>query len=163
MDPRKRKHFIDFLFPLTLFLVFASLAVTLILLATNVYQESVRNSHYNDNARLSLAYITEKIHQHNRQGNIRITSFDGTDILEITHPGTEASYYTYIYFQDGCLKELFFKEGVVPNLTFGRNIADLTSFSIEELSADLLSFTCVDQTQHKTKILVGLKTTGGNL
>lgn len=161
MDPKSKKHFIDFLFPLTLFLVFASLAITLILLATNVYRETVQNSYYNDNARLSLAYITEKIHQNNHRDNIRISSINSTDVLEISHPGNEITYYTYIYFKDGCLKELFVKEGITPDLEFGQTIAVLSSFRMKELSSNLLSFACSDLNQHETTILVGIKASGG--
>ena len=161
MDPKDRKHFIDFLFPLTLFLVFASLSITLILMATNVYRETVQNSYYNNNARLSLAYITEKIHQNNNEDQIRITKINTTKVLEIRHPGPTTSYYTYIYFKDGYLKELFIKEELTADLEFGRNIANLSSFTMEEFSSNLYSFTCTDLNQHETTILVGIKASGG--
>ena len=40
----KRRHMIDFIFPIALFFVFALSALTLILLSTQIYQSTTENS-----------------------------------------------------------------------------------------------------------------------
>ena len=157
MEHKNHRHFIDFLFPLTLFLIFASLAVIIILLATNIYQETNRNSYYNDNARLSLTYVTEKIHQNNSEGCIKILNKDNMNILCISHSMKEDSYNTYIYYKDGHIKELFLKEGVTADFNFGRNIAPVSSFSMEMTEEKLLSFFCIDHNGQQYHTVIGLK------
>ena len=157
MRQRNHRHFIDFLFPLTLFLMFASLAVIIILLATNIYRETNQNSYYNDNARLSLTYVTEKIHQNNAEGRIQLTSMENLDVLSISHSGEQDLYYTYIYYKDGYIKELFIKAGTIPNFDFGRKIAPVSSFSIKEMTPQLLSFLCNDENQRTYHTIISLK------
>ena len=157
MKTKNQHHFIDFLFPLTLFLLFASLSVIIILLATNIYRDTTSNSYYNDNTRLSLAYLTEKIHQNNTSDCISLDKVEGIDVLKISHPGEADNYYTYIYFKDGYLKELFLKENISPNLDFGRNISQLSSFFVEQISPSLLSFSCTDHQDKSFRTLISLK------
>ena len=159
METKTQRHFIDFLFPLTLFLLFTSLAVFIILLATNIYKDTANNSYYNDNARLSLAYVSEKIHQNNEENKISLTAVDNTDVLAISHQGEASTYYTYIYFRDGYIKELFFKEDTPVNLDFGRNISQVSSFKIDKVSPSLLSFICLDGLGEEYRTLVSLKCT----
>ena len=118
MERKNHHHIIDFLFPITLFLLFASLAITIILLATNIYRETAEHSYYSNNARLSLSYLSEKVKHHNRKGNISLETSQDHNILVITHPDETDTYYTYIYYEDGYLKELFVKEGVEYDFSF---------------------------------------------
>lgn len=157
MESKHQHHFIDFLFPLTLFLLFASLSVIIILLATNIYRDTTSNSYYNDNTRLSLAYVSEKVHQNNGAQRIHLDTIEGTDVLVIHHPGETDNYSTYIYFKDGYLKELFLKDGLSPDLNFGRNISQVSSFTIQQVSPSLLSFHCTDQQNRSFRTFIGLK------
>ena len=77
----KRKHMIDYLFPIALFFVFALSALTVLLLAARIYQSTTENSSLNYTSRTSLSYISEKIHQNDMDGKVTIGSFDGCDAL----------------------------------------------------------------------------------
>ena len=79
-QPRKH-HIIDILFPISLYFVFTVSALTVLLLATNVYRITTENSALNFNANTSLSYITEKIHQNDTEGAVSIGSFDGHQAL----------------------------------------------------------------------------------
>ena len=157
METKNHRHFIDFLFPLTLFLLFASLAVIIILLATGIYKDTANNSYHNNNARLCLAYVFEKVHQNNQADRIHIDTIKDTPVLRISHPGEDHSYYTYIYYKDGYIKELFVKEGTLADLDFGRNISKAASFEIKQPGPLLLSFYCRDEQQREYRTVVGLK------
>ena len=54
----RQNHMVDFLFPVALLFVFALSALTVILLATRVYQTTTENSSLNYTARTSLSYIS---------------------------------------------------------------------------------------------------------
>ena len=77
----KKHHIIDILFPISLYFVFTVSALTVLLLATNVYRTTTENSALNFNANTSLSYITEKIHQNDTEGAVSIGSFDGHQAL----------------------------------------------------------------------------------
>lgn len=141
----KRKHMIDFLFPIALFFVFALSALTVILLAARIYQDTTENSSLNYTSRTCLSYISEKVHQNDLQGSVSLGSFDGCDalIMEQRHDGE--TYCTYIYTYDNELKELFIKEGAEASASSGRTILEVENFSIEKLTDDLLRFSCTDK------------------
>ena len=65
----KRRHMIDFLFPVALFFVFALSALALILLSAGIYQSTTETSSLQYTARTALAYIGEKIHQNDENGD----------------------------------------------------------------------------------------------
>ena len=74
---------IDFIFPVVLLFVFAVSALVVTLFAANVYQSDVDNSTRNDTARTSLSYVTEKIHAGDRNGNVKLSTFDGFEAIAI--------------------------------------------------------------------------------
>ena len=60
---KQRNHVIDFIFPISLFFVFAVSSLVVILLAANIYRSTTRESIDQDASRTVLSYISEKIHQ----------------------------------------------------------------------------------------------------
>lgn len=143
------QHVIDFLFPVALFFVFALSALTVILLATNVYRETASESSLNYTAQTSLSYIREKISQADCDGNVTLTTFDSCDALCLTTQQEAITYHTYIYVYDGSLCELFVREGSTASAADGRKILSVQDFSMAEIAPDLYAFTCTT-TDHDT-------------
>ena len=63
----RRRHVIDLLFPIALFLVLAASSLFLVILAANVYQKSVAWEESNYESRTCLSYVTEKIRQNDEK------------------------------------------------------------------------------------------------
>ena len=148
---------IDFLFPVALFFVFALSALTVILLAARIYQSTTESSSLNYTARTSLSYINEKIHQNDCDGAVYLDEFDGCQALVMEQAHNNERYYTYIYIYGQELKELFIKEGVDVTASAGRTIMEIQDFSMEEISENLLKFSCVDNTNTKASTIVSIK------
>ena len=142
---RHQKHTIDFLFPASLFLVFAMSALCVMLLAAGIYRQSAVETAENDVSRTALSYISEKIHQGDTEGAIYLGTFDGLDALTIRQTIGDDSYTTYIYLYKKELKELFIKDGGQARASAGKTILPISSFSMEELKNGLFSFTCTDE------------------
>ncbi|MCI9218072.1 MAG: DUF4860 domain-containing protein [Dorea sp.] len=153
----KRKHMIDYLFPIALFFVFAISALTVLLLAARIYQSTTENSSLNYTSRTSLSYISEKIHQNDMDGKVTIGSFDGCDALIMEQNIDEDIYYTYIYANNKELKELFIKDGVTANASAGRTILEIQNFSMKQLSNNLLEFTCTDKKNQTASTIIGIR------
>ncbi len=145
----KKSHVIDILFPISLYFVFAVSALTVLLLATNVYQTVTEHSTLNYTAETTLSYLTEKIHQNDTAGAVSVGTFDNRQalILKQTYNGTQ--YLTYIYVNDNNLMELYTKEGSTVSAESGKIILPLKSLDMEMTNSHTLHFTCTD-TQDNT-------------
>lgn len=153
----ERKHMIDFLFPVALFFVFALSALTVLLLAARIYQSTTENSSLNYTSRTSLSYISEKIHQNDQDGKITIGSFDGCEALIMEQTVGEDTYYTYIYANDRELKELFIKDGAPAKASSGRTILEIQDFSMEQITDNLLKFSCTDKKNQTASTIIGIR------
>ena len=164
---RQTSHMIDFLFPLALFFCFAVSAIVLILMATEIYRSTTENSSRNHVGRTVLAYVSEKIHQGDEDGDVFIGTLDGEPALvlrEQSENGTDSTgYCTYIYEYEGTLRELFLKEGAEVSPAGGSVIAEIESFSMEELADGLFSFVCRESSGETLTQLVSVhsKSAGG--
>lgn len=81
-----------------------------------------------------MSYISEKIHQGDEDGNVSIGMFDGNDALVIEQEYNEETYFTYIYTDQGNLKEIFIKDGVEADAAAGKTILPVRSFTITVLN-----------------------------
>lgn len=141
----KQRHMIDFLFPVALFFVFALSALTVILLATRIYQSTTENSSLNYTSRTSLSYISEKIHQNDLENGVSLGSFDGCDALVLKQEIDDTVYFTYIYSYQNELKEIFLKEGAETHAAAGQTILNVQDFSMKQIAEGLFSFQCTDE------------------
>lgn len=153
----KRRHMIDLLFPVALFFVFALSAVILILLAAGVYRATTENSSLQYTSRTSLAYLSEKIHQCDENGGIFLGKLDGYDALILEQTYGEDAYYTYIYSCGENLKELFIRDGVEAAAENGQTILEVKEFNMEQISDQLLKFTCTDTQDRTSSAVIGVR------
>ena len=106
----KNKHVIDLIFPLSLFFVFISSCVIVLILSFHVYKETLDLEQVNYESRTALSYIVQKIHQNDTSKAISLCQKEKSDVLVIKNQ----NYVTYIYEDDGYLKELFVQENIIP-------------------------------------------------
>lgn len=159
----KQKHLIDFIFPVSLFFIFALCALTVLLLSARIYRSITASSALNDTARTGLSYISEKIHQNDGNGSIQIGTLDETDSLIIQQSYEGSTYFTYIYAYDGALRELFIKEGSEADLSSGTKILAVDHFSMEEVSEHLFQFNCTAEDGKEDSILVCVRSVPNSL
>lgn len=153
----KRRHVIDFIFPISLFFVFAVSALIVILLATNIYRSVTNNSETLYTSRTALSYISEKLRQNDAAGAVSIGTLDGADSLILKETVNDTTYTTYIYEHNHMLKELYIKEGVTPSLDAGKEILEIEDFQTEKISDTLFKFSIVTEDGTTDSVTVGLK------
>jgi hypothetical protein len=149
---------IDFLFPVLLFFIFTLSALSVLLMAANVYQSTTEQSLMNYTSITSLSYISEKIHQNDEAGAVTIGKLDGQDALILKHTGEEETYCTYIYVYDQELREFFAKEDADVSVSSGRTILTVEDFSMEQVKDGLFRFSCTDTDGNSASTLVSLRT-----
>lgn len=155
----EKKHVIDFIFPIALFFVFAACSLIVILLSANIYGNITKKSASSFESRTVLSYLSEKMHQSDAQNNISCGTLDGRDALMIRQQYDNGYYYTYIYEDDGILRELFVPEGTSVSASAGKEITPVNSFEINELSQGLFQFSCISPEGEALTTIVSTKST----
>ena len=137
---REKKHIVDILFVLALFLVFTLSTLTLVLFGANIYQNTVNDMEDNYNARTVCSYILGKFRSNDSCGDISIGSIDGKPSLILNQEINDASYSTYIYEYDGYLRELFVSDSVTLGaevLNAGNKLCPVDKFEVSECNEGL--------------------------
>ena len=139
-NEREKKHIVDILFVLALFLVFTLSTLTLVLFGANIYQNTVNSMEKNYNGRTVCSYISGKLRSNDNIGGVQIGYIDGRASLILTKEINEESYSTYIYEYDGYLRELFVSDSVTLGadiLSAGNKLCPVTDFVISEEGGDV--------------------------
>lgn len=154
----EKKHMIDYIFPAALFFVFAATSLVVIILAADIYSSTTKASESGFGSRTVLSYLTEKIHQSDDNQAVSVGSFDGREslIIKQTYDNDE-TYVTYIYEENGVLRELFMQEGVEASADSGREIMPVHDFGMEQLSSGRFRFTCTSEEGETLSTVVALR------
>ncbi len=146
----------DFLFPLSLFFVFFCSSIIVLLFAANIYESVVEDSNRNFETGTTLAYITEKIHQNDADGQIKISEFDGYEALEIQETYGDKLYKTYIYEMNGVLKEIFIQDGIQASANAGTTIMNIQDFDMTDKGNGLMEFTVTSLDGSSESVTIGI-------
>ena len=155
---KKSQHTIDFLFPLAVFFAFSATAVVVLLLSANIYKGIVSSSEAQFETTTALSYVTEKIRQNDTNGadSIYLSEFNGRHALTIRQKFQNSAYITYIYEIDGELKETFVQEGIAASAKSGTTVMKVTDFKMEQISDNLLQFSCKDNSGYSSSVVVSI-------
>ena len=96
MKKSGRGHSVDFLFPLSLFGIFAVCALFLIVIGAGVYERLEKNMEDTYAVSTAFSYVTEKLRQHDARGQISLITVDGSTALLLTDDINGAVYHTCI-------------------------------------------------------------------
>ena len=152
---RVRKHNIDMMFLMVLFLVFTFSAVSVLLMAVNSYRSVVYANEANSNARTAIAYIREEVRQHDNEGAISLSKIDGVDCIKMT---VDEGYSLYIYEYDGYLMELEAKDDSGATLDFGNKILEVNNLTYKESeSHNSIEVTLEDSLKNVQNVTIGIR------
>ena len=156
MNENRQRHSISGLFTLILLLMFAFSTLSLVLLGSRIYRKGVSYLNRNYTTRTAVAYVTEKIRQHDEKDKIFLTKFSDIPALLMEDEIGEDTFSTYIYFYDGALRELFVRSSAKPSPDMGSSIVVLDDFSITASPdlADTLLVCAVGEDGHSLETAV---------
>ncbi len=159
-SPTNRQHTVDSLFTLSLLGVFAISALLVTVFGANTYEKIVSASRKTYESTTALSYVREKIRQNDAAGCISVERLEDTDVLSLKSSVNGRSYITYVYYQDGMLRELYQQEGYDLPLSAGQGILKVHGLSMEQVSDSLLRFTAIDEDGSESEITVALNSAG---
>lgn len=153
----RKSHMIDLLFPIAIFFVFTLSALTVVLLAANIYQHTTDSASRNYTSRTVLSYVNEKIRQSDTTGGVALGVFDREDALILSQEIEGVTYKTYIYEYNHSLRELFIKDGVDAVASDGKPLMDVEHFTMEQVGDSLYQFSCTDTDGTQMTIVAGVQ------
>ena len=129
---KERKHSIEDLFILVTFLVYAMALLLFASLGATVYRTVTSGMQQHQIQRTAESYLREKIRQNDRADAIQIGEVEGQQALQITEQIKGKKYVTYIYADEGMLKELFISAEKEPKLQDGTALLEMQNLTFEE-------------------------------
>ena len=94
--------------------------------------------------RTGLAYVTEKIRQSDEAGCIRLAQIGSIPALLLSREIKGEMYFTYIYEDDGYLKELFISADAQASPDMGTALLEISDFEIEPVEGGFFRCTVSD-------------------
>ena len=153
---KRDRSIVDVIFMITVFGVFMLSALFVVLFGAKIYKKTAHDMSVNFSSRTSLAYVTEKLHQHDRKNGVEIIEDTEGPVLKMSQFVNSDEYCTYLYEYDGYLKELTVRGDIDLVRSAGKNILKLNSFSSTRVSDSLFRFNIEDDEGNKTEFYVSL-------
>ena len=95
-------------------------------------------------SRVSLSYITARIHAYDEAGMVEVGSFGGSDAVFLYQEIDNALYETILYVCDGNLMEMLCEKDWEMDAEFGEVVAPAQSLAVSEPQAGLLRLTLTE-------------------
>ncbi len=129
---------VQFLFTMILLFFLAISALFTILFGAKLYENIGNRMEENFTGNTALSYISNKVRQGDRAGQISVESIEGIEVLKIIEIYDSNVYNTIIYCKDGMLKELFYKPENGLTLNDGIDIMELEELNFKIKNNGLL-------------------------
>ena len=115
-----------------LFILFAFLTLTVIFFGARTYRGIASRMDQNYGSRTALAYLANKVRQHDEAGAIRVAERDGLPILELDEAIGGEWYTTRIYCSGGVIRELFTRRDSTVSLDAGQEIVEARALNFAD-------------------------------
>lgn len=153
---KRDRSIVDVIFMITVFGVFMLSALFVVLFGAKIYKRTAHDMSVNFSSRTALAYVSEKLHQHDRKNGVEIMEDENGPVLKLSQFVNSDEYCTYLYEHEGMLKELTVRGDVDLVRSAGKNILKLNSFRSTKISDSLYRFNIEDDEGNKTEFYVSL-------
>lgn len=147
----KSIHTVDILFPLLFVLLFCFCALLVVMQGARIYEKTAAGLQENYTVRTAVSYLQEKVRECGDESDIELKQIGGRQVLIIDSAYAGETYASYIYLEDGKLKELFMKkDDTLADLQGGQELVELDAFSVSKRENGLLEFTVSADDQQET-------------
>lgn len=131
-----KKSMTEIVFTLLLLVLFVFCSFFTIVKSADFYQSMMRRQAAEDQVQLPYLYLFTRLEQ--AEGNISLETVDNTDCLVLNESVDGTAYQTWIYYQDGALKELLVKAGRQVSLDEGEVMAVSRPFRLRQDGSTLI-------------------------
>ena len=144
---RRERDTAEILFVIALFFLYTICTLLLSVMIADAYSRGAERSERNYNMRTSVLYLTEKVRQTtSAEGEISVRQTGAGDALVLGMSVEDAHYETWIYVEDGYLREVLLLQGSDVSPGIGQKIMPLSALVLELGPEGLLRICVTDQT-----------------
>jgi hypothetical protein len=123
MNRQVRKHRVDTIFVLVVFVVFAASVLMVLMLGGNIYKNTTTLTGDGYDERTVLSYVWAKVKHSDAAGSIFLDEYEDLTMLVFEHEDPYGRLRrTLVYYIDGWLYELNMRAAVFPGLAAGQRI-----------------------------------------
>lgn len=151
------RHVVDSLFVFLLFALFTICAIFLIAFGANIYKRTITNFEEHYNLTTSVAYIQEKFRQCDTTDCCIVIPFGDGDALRISTYANDIEYYTYIYEDEGYLKELYIKADNALAPKAGQRLLEIRNLKILDKGDGEYAISIIDSNLHSASVTCSSK------
>jgi len=151
------RYNIDIIFILFLVCVFVVCSLFIILYGGEVYKNIQYHADSNHSNRVSVSYITNKVHMYDKSGCVSVyDAGDGIKALMLTDKGSKSDSYTLIYLYDGMIMECYIDDLKYFDPKYGEDIIEADEFEVA-LKGGGISIKTTDSYGKTTEYTVALR------
>lgn len=127
---REGYSLIELVLVMALLVIFGLTTFTLVVSGGEAYKNIIGKKDANSELRVALSYVNMRIRQNDSQGSIRLerSPNGGHNAVVIQELIEGSSYETWIYWEDGRLREAFVSEGQAVTKDISFVVADIDGF-----------------------------------
>ncbi len=162
MNAMKKSKISD-IFPILLFMIFTLSALGIVLASVQIYQRIIRYANEDFETETAVAYMTEKVRSHDRDGDIDTGVFCGHEAVILEDRVADTDYVTCIYTSDGYLRELFTEKDLLDGCSedSGNPILEMDDLSVENISGRLMYLRFTDVKGNVRDTYLSVQSGGG--
>lgn len=157
MKEKEKNHIVDLLFTLTLFGVFAVSALFVVIFGAGVYKNTTASMERNFTSRTAVSYVTEKLRQRDVIGAATLTNVNGIPAITLIKQYDSMQVATYIYSDEGYLKEITVTGLSEPDASMGQKIMELSDFNVREISKGIYYVSITDSSGNRDGAYISTK------
>ena len=147
----------DTVFVMLLFGLFCFTAFVLVMIGVKQYKLTADSMDYNYEVRTATSYLREKTAQNDSGSGIEVRDIDGTQAICLADTINDKTYYTYIYYYEGYLRELFVADDSVYSIESGQEIIELSDMDISENSLGFVEVKLMDTSGSSSTVFLETK------
>ncbi|MBR0280788.1 MAG: DUF4860 domain-containing protein [Oscillibacter sp.] len=141
--------------------VFGTALLLAMTAGAGVYRHVGERIARNTEERVSLTYVTAKLHAADEAGDVEVSPFGGADAVRLLRDADGVPYETILYVYGGALRELFCERDWEPAPETGQIIAEAQELRIREDAPGLLRLDYIGADGHASAAYVFLRSAGG--
>ncbi len=136
---------VSLLFMILLFFALGICSLFAVLTGARVYENINVRMEQNFSGQTALSYISNKISQADREGMVGVDTINGIDVLVLAEDYDGIRYQTWIYCENGYIKELFSEADSGLTLADGIDIMECNGLRFTQVSNNLLKVELTDE------------------
>lgn len=124
------KKLLELIVLLSILLLFVGTALAVVMVGASSYKLIGNDMKSNFGVRTPIAYIATKVRQSDRLDAIRVENLEGTSALVLEETIEGISYETWIYANQGQMREIYIEKGTPIGLSDGMEILEVGGLEV---------------------------------